>query len=373
MNLQEAKHFVALFVTGGYTPEEYAAFLRWLKGATAEELNMIADEHEAMHEGWPLSSGGPSSQWVAQLERKLDESIGGSGDDFGGIGNDNATELELVEEEFEIPLIGNKPGRRMRRNVWLAAASVVVLFSMGTYLYVVKREAGSDERGMRLEALTNTFSIPRGGVQKQFVLADGSKVWLNAASTLKYPTRFAGPERLVELSGEAFFEVAASAEHPFRVVIRNAAVEVLGTGFDVKAYDDEPASLTTLIEGAVRVGSGAESVTLKPGQQAEIPYPSLGVGVGKGPAIKVLSGVDSRSALAWRSGTFQFDGDHLDMVMRTLARAYNVDVQFEPNVPDLPVSGTFNRADGLGQILEQLKTFNIHFKNDGKKVIVFPN
>jgi transmembrane sensor len=343
--------------------------LRWLKGATVEELNTIADEHEAMHEGWPLSPGGPSSEWVAQLERKLDESICDSGDEIVGVGNDNATELELVEEEFEIPLIGNKPGGRMRRNVWLAAASVVVLFSMGTYLYVVKREAGSDEQGMRLEALTNTFSNPRGGVQKQFVLADGSKVWLNAASTLKYPTRFAGPERLVELSGEAFFEVAASAEHPFRVLIRNADVEVLGTGFNVKAYDDEPISQTTLIDGAVRVGSGAESVTLKPGQQAEIPYPSMGAGTG----IKILSGIDLRVALAWRSGDIRFDGDHLDMVMRTLARAYNVDVEFEPNVPDIPVSAVFNRAEGLGQILEQLKTFNIHFKNDGKKVIVCPN
>jgi len=369
MNVQEAKQFVARFVTGGYTPEEYAAFLRWLKGATAEELNIIADEHEAMHEGWPLTSGGPSSQWVAQLERKLDESIGGSGDDIGGVGNDNATELELVEEEFEIPLIGKRPRRRMRKNAWLAAASVGVLFSMGTYVYVLKMEAGKGEQGTSLEALTNTFSNPRGGVQKQFALADGSKVWLNAASTLKYPTRFAGPERLVELSGEAFFEVAASAEHPFRVLIRNAEVEVLGTGFNVKAYDDEPISRTTLIEGAVRVGSGAESVTLRPGQQAEIPYPSLGAGTG----IKILSGIDLRSALAWRSGTFQFDGDHLDMVMRTLARAYNVDVQFEPNVPDMPVSGVFNRAEGLGQILEQLKTFNIHFKNDGKKVIVCPN
>jgi ferric-dicitrate binding protein FerR (iron transport regulator) len=371
MNVQEARQFVARFVTGGYTPEEYAAFLRWLKGATAEELNIIADEHEAMHEGWPLTSGGPSSQWVAQLERKLDENIDGSADDIGGVGNDNATELELVEEEFEIPLIGNKSGRRIRRNVWLAAASVVVLFSMGTYLYVVKTEARSDEQGMRPEALTNTFSIPRGGVQKQFVLADGSKVWLNAASTLKYPIRFAGPERLVELSGEAFFEVAASAEHPFRVLIRNAEVEVLGTGFNVKAYDDEPISRTTLIDGAVSVGSGAESVTLKPGQQAEIPYPS--VRAGAGPAIKVLSGIDSRVTLAWRSGTFRFENDHLDVVMRTLARAYNVDVQFEPNVQDLPVNGVFNRADGLGQILEQLKSFNIHFKNDGKKVIVCPN
>jgi ferric-dicitrate binding protein FerR (iron transport regulator) len=261
----------------------------------------------------------------------------------------------------------------MRRIVWLAAASVVVLFSTGTYFYVLKTKGGNDEQGMRLEALTNTFSNPRGGVQKQFVLADGSKVWLNAASTLKYPTRFAGAERLVELSGEAFFEVAASAEHPFRVLIRNAEVEVLGTGFNVKAYDDEPISRTTLIEGAVRVGSGAESVILGPGQEADIPYPSLGDGAGTGPAIKVLSGIDSRSVLAWKSGTFRFDNDHLDLVMRTLARAYNVDVQFEPNVPDSLVSGVFNRADGLRTILKQLETLNIHFKNDGKKVIVCTN
>ncbi len=370
MNLQEARQFVALFVTGGYTPEEYAAFLGWLKGATVEELNIIADEHEAMHESWPLSSGGPTSEWVAQLERKLDESIAESGDDPAeAVHGDNAGELEVAGEEFEIPSIRNKPRRRMRRNVWLAAASVVVLFSMGTYLYVVKTGPGTDEQGMRPEALSNTFSIPRGGVQKQFVLADGSKVWLNAASTLKYPTRFAGPDRVVELSGEAFFEVAASAEHPFRVLIRNAEVEVLGTGFNVKAYDDEPISLTTLIDGAVRVGSGAQSVTLKPGQQAEIPYPSLGAGTG----IKILSGMDLRSTLAWRSGDIRFDGDHLDVVMRSLARAYNVDVEFQPNVPDSLVSGVFNRADGLGKILEQLKSFNIHFKNDGKKVIVCPN
>jgi ferric-dicitrate binding protein FerR (iron transport regulator) len=370
MNLQEAKKFVALFVTGGYTPEEYAAFLGWLKVATTEELNIIADEHEAGREGWSFPVAGPSSKWVAQLERKLDDVANDSGDD---IDDDNAGEHEGVGEE--IPVIGNRPGRKMRRIGWLAAASVVVLFSMGTYFYVLKTKGGNDEQGIRLEALTNTFSNPRGGVQKQFVLADGSKVWLNAASTLKYPTRFAGPERLVELSGEAFFEVAGSAEHPFRVLIRNAEVEVLGTGFNVKAYDDEPISRTTLIEGAVRVGSGAESVILGPGQQADIPYPSSGDGAGTGPAIKVSSGVDPSSVLAWKSGTFKFDNDHLDMVMRTLARAYNVDVQFEPNVPDRPVSGVFNRADGLGRILEQIKSFNknLHFKNDGKKVIVCTN
>jgi ferric-dicitrate binding protein FerR (iron transport regulator) len=377
MILQEAKQFVALFITGGYTPEEYAAFLRWLKGATVEELNAIADEHEARHESWSLTSGGPSSEWVAQLERKLDDSIGDVGDDIDNddIGNDDIGEYEVIGEE--IPVIGNRPDRKIRRNVWLAAASVIVLLSAGTYLYVEKTEAGRDEQGKRLEALTNTFSNPRGGLQKQFVLADGSKVWLNAASSLKYPTRFAGSERLVELSGEAFFEVAPSAEHPFRVLIRNAEVEVLGTGFNVKAYDDDPVSRTTLIDGAVKVGSGAESVTLGPGQQADIPYSSLrvgaGAGAGVGTAIKVLSGVDPGSVLAWRSGTFQFDNDHLDLVMRTLARAYNVDVQFEPNVPDLLVSGIFNRADGLRKILEQLESLKIHFKNDGKKVIVCTN
>jgi len=160
MNLKEAKQFVALFVTGGYTPEEYAAFLRWLKGATVEELNIIADEHEARYEGWPLQSGGPlsgglhgslngslhgglngdplrggplsagpSAEWVAELERKLDDSAEDIGEELEGAGE-------------EIPVIGNRPDRRMRRNVWLAAASVVVLLSAGTYVYVVKTEAG---------------------------------------------------------------------------------------------------------------------------------------------------------------------------------------------------------------------------------------
>ena len=130
-------------------------------------------------------------------------------------------------------------------------------------------------------------------------MSDGSKVWLNAASVLKYPVTFNGPERLVELSGEAFFQVTRNSANPFRVLIKDAEVEVLGTDFNIMAYEDEPISRTTLVEGSVKIESGKHSVKLEPGQQAEVPYPSPGVDA----PIKVLSGIDPQTVLAWKDGS----------------------------------------------------------------------
>jgi ferric-dicitrate binding protein FerR (iron transport regulator) len=355
MNLNEAKQFITQFVAGGHTPEEHVIFLGWLKRATVEELNVIADEHEALHEQWSFPVSGPSSEWVVQLEHKLDEAKEGV-----------ESELELDDARK-----GGQGWRReaspMRRNLWIAAASVMLL-SAGTYWFI--REAGvrsgKDISG-HPERLTNTFSNPRGGEQKQLDLPDGSKVWLNAASTLKYPARFTGSERLVELTGEAFFEVDKSISSPFRVLIKGAEVEALGTQFDVMAYDDDPASRTTLIEGAVKVSSGSQELMLKPAQRAEVPYLSSGAKT----RIRVLSGVDLRQVLDWKNGVIRFDSDSLHAVMRILSRSFNVDVQFEPNVPEpRPITAVFNRADGLNKILSQLESLNIHFSNNGKTVIV---
>ncbi|HMI64326.1 MAG TPA: FecR domain-containing protein [Puia sp.] len=345
MSLQEAKQFVAHFIAGDYAPGEYATFLRWLKGATAEELNAIADEHESLHEHWSLSATTPSPEWMARLEEKLNK---------------------VDEPIWEAPVKRIDPNRFTRKKVWMAAASVVILITTGTYWF--NQVAGVKPRGVqhRTEALTNSFSIPRGGEQKQIVLADGSKVWLNAASTLKYPAFFSGGERVVQLSGEAFFEVGKSSEKPFRVLIKGAEVEALGTEFNVKAYEDEAFSRTTLLEGIVKVASASQNATLKPGEQAEVTYSEPGVSV----PIRVTGGVNADVVLAWKDGFIQFRNEDLSKVMREIGRCYNVDIQYEPNIPEKKISGSFSRKDGLPKILEQLSNLDIHFTNDGKTVKV---
>jgi ferric-dicitrate binding protein FerR (iron transport regulator) len=354
MSLQEAKQFVAQFVTGEYTPEEKAAFMQWLSGATVAELNIIADEHEALHDSWPLTTEGPSSEWVGRLEQKLNVAIDGSDDEK----EEEAAELSTGRIHY------------MGRRAWIAAASVIVILSTGAYVYLGQK--GSDKAGVmrdREASLTNVFSVPRGGEQRELILSDGSKVWLNAASSLKYPVTFTGPERLVELSGEAFFEVMKNSANPFRVLIKDAEVEVLGTDFNVMAYEDEPISRTTLVAGSVKIESGKQSVKLEPGQQAQVPYPSADVDA----PIKVLSGIDPHTVLAWKDGNFEFDHADVQTVMRSLARSYNVEVQVDPVVASLPVTGVFDRKLGLAKILEQLETLNIaHFKLDGKRAVVTP-
>lgn len=357
MSLQEAKQFVAHFVTGEYTPEEKAAFMQWLSGATVAELNIIADEHEALHDSWPLSTDGPSSEWVERLEEKLDVAVEGANDDG--------------EEEVEAGEVSTSgPVRYMGRRAWIAAASVIVILSAGTYVYLSQK--GNDKAGEmrdREASLTNVFSVPRGGERKELILSDGSRVWLNAATVLKYPVTFTGPERLVELSGEAFFEVTKSSANPFRVLIKDAEVEVLGTDFNVMAYEDEPISRTTLVEGSVKIESGKQSVKLEPGQQAQVPYPSADADA----PIKVLSGIDAQTVLAWKDGNFEFDAVDVRTVMRSLARSYNVGVQVDPGVSSKPVTAVFDRKLGLAKILEQLETLNIaHFKLDGNRVTVTP-
>jgi ferric-dicitrate binding protein FerR (iron transport regulator) len=354
MSLQEAKQFVARFIAGDYSPEEYEAFLRWLKRANNEELNVIADEHESLHELWAADSAfgsrSPSPEWVTSMEKKLDGS---------------------TDNREHAPLRRLQPDRVIGRRTWAVAAAVIVLLSTGVYLYRSEGKKSDQTDGPSLAALSNTFSNPRGGEQKQLLLPDGSKVWLNASSTLRYPAHFDDKDRVVQLSGEAYFEVAPNSLKPFRVLIKDAKVEVLGTNFNIAAYEDESISRTTLISGSVRMESGDQSVVLYPGQQAEIPYPSPGVAS----AIKVNVGVDPDAAVAWKSGMFEFDAADVYEVMRVLSRSYNVDIQADPSVPGVKftekkITGNFPRKDGLPQIIKELSTMNIRFANDGKRILV---
>lgn len=208
----------------------------------------------------------------------------------------------------------------------------------------------------------NTLSTPRGG-QYQVVLPDGTKVWLNAASRLKYPTAFTGKERVVELQGQAYFEIAQKAEQPFKVRLDNMEVQVLGTSFDIMAYPDENTVNTTLLTGAVKVLVNKESRLLQPGQQASVAT-SGHIGIAT---------VNVDDVLAWKEGYFAFRDAGLETIMRQLSRWYDVDVRFEGPIPQGTFSGEIGKSLSLAQTLKILEQTRVHFKiEDNKRIVILP-
>lgn len=210
------------------------------------------------------------------------------------------------------------------------------------------------------ETVFNTIATPRGG-QYQLVLADGTKVWLNASSSLQYPTAFTGKERSVELTGEGYFEVAKNASMPFHVQVNNMEVEVLGTHFNINAYDDEDAIKTTLLEGSVKVRS-ENSVVLKPGEQAALSAPHSPLTIHHSPNIEEV--------MAWKNGLFQFKAADIETVLRQAARWYDVEFVYKGNIPER-FSGQISRSANAEQLLKILElTGKVKFEINGKTIIV---
>ncbi|HTE10766.1 MAG TPA: FecR domain-containing protein [Chitinophagaceae bacterium] len=169
------------------------------------------------------------------------------------------------------------------------------------------------------EVLYNTISTPRGG-QYQVELADGTLVWLNAASSLHFPTAFAGKERRVEITGEAYFEVAKNKDKPFIVVVNGAEIQVFGTHFNVMAYNDESELTTTLLEGSVKFVSGTATSMLEPGQQSQL---------SKSGQLRLVSNVDLNAVVAWKNGLFHFENADIETVMKQLSRWYDIDLVYQ--------------------------------------------
>lgn len=206
----------------------------------------------------------------------------------------------------------------------------------------------------------NTISTPWGG-QYEVVLADGSKVWLNAASSLRFPASFSGKNREVELTGEGYFEIAADKEKPFVVQVGGTSIDVLGTHFNVMAYDMDKGMKTTLLEGAVRMKYNTVTAVLKPGQQAT-------VDTDKG-NIKVADG-DVDEAVAWKNGLFQFNNSSLETIMDQIARWYNVEVVYEDDMPERRFTGKMSRNVSLQHVLKVLELSKVKFKLEGRKILV---
>ncbi len=208
----------------------------------------------------------------------------------------------------------------------------------------------------------NTLTTPRGR-QFNVVLPDGTGVWLNAASSLTYPTAFAGGERSVSITGEAYFEVARDPAKPFKVKINQAMeIEVLGTHFNVSAYQDEEVIKTTLLEGTVNVRKGPENVRLHPEEQYKVNN-SDG-------AARLIRDVDVDAVVAWKNGIFQFDHSDIRTVMRQLARWYDVEVSYQGNIAERELGGSISRNVNLSNVLQALEAIHVHCRVEGKKLIV---
>ncbi|WP_183573030.1 FecR family protein [Mucilaginibacter sp. X5P1] len=225
---------------------------------------------------------------------------------------------------------------------------------------VYKNPTGSSKQPYNLEAY-NTIETKRGG-QYSIQLPDGTKVWLNAASSLKYPLHFSKNERRVELTGEAYFEVAHNKNQPFKVISNNQEVRVLGTHFNINAYDDEPAVSTTLLEGSVLIRnlSSRESQMLVPGQQANIAKNDL-----------KISTVNTEQVISWKKGYFLFDNMDISSIMRVISRWYDVDIQYSDIDKSETFGGTFSRQADLTEILHDLQQLgHVHFKIEDRKITI---
>lgn len=209
----------------------------------------------------------------------------------------------------------------------------------------------------------NTLFNPRGSKTVNLTLVDGTKVWMNTESSLTYFTSVGNGDRRVEITGECYFEVAHNALKPFIVkdVIRGTEIQVLGTHFNVNSYADEYGMKITLMEGSVRVMKGTSKSILKPGEQAQIVN-----------EIKIINSVDMDEVMAWKNDRFQFNKASLQEVMRQIARWYDVEISYEGKITSQKFGGKMQRDLNLSEVLDGLEKIQVHFRIEGKKVVVMP-
>jgi len=209
------------------------------------------------------------------------------------------------------------------------------------------------------EAMLNTMRTPKGG-QYKLTLPDGSKAWLNAASSIRYPTAFTGASRVVEVEGEVYLEVAKNSRQPFIVKTYGETVQVLGTSFNVNAYKDETAISTTLIEGSIQVKVADKATIIRPGQQC----------LAANGRASVIDKADVDQVLAWKNGYFQLDKADIETIMREVERWYDVQVVYEGAKPTDYYRGRIRRDASLDEMLQIIAASGVQYRIDGRKIII---
>jgi transmembrane sensor len=285
-----------------------------------------------------------------------------------------------MEEKPVIAKVYDVPPGKFKAKLTLADGSVMVIDSFYNGQLVQQPGANVLNKDGKLvyksagksENISYNTLITSKGEMYGMILSDGSKVWLNSQSSIRYPVSFNGDVRKVEITGEAYFEVASIflkevKKVPFIVSLNDMEVEVLGTKFNINSYADEDAVITTLIEGKVNVRSISKSADaiLQTGEQAILRQ-------GQDDKIKVIENADVEEAIAWHIGYFQFNNADLKTVLKQLVRWYEVEVVYQGNIPQREFWGKISKKNTLSQVLATLESNNIHFKLEGKRIIVSP-
>ncbi|UOE47211.1 FecR domain-containing protein [Mucilaginibacter sp. SMC90] len=248
------------------------------------------------------------------------------------------------------------------KNGQLTAGTGVKVSKAANGVVVYKFDRRPDQQDGTAMPQINTITTPRGG-QYQVVLEDGTKVQLNAASSIKFPEFFNGANREIELNGEAYFEVAKDKAHPFIVKANGTQVQVLGTHFNINAYSDNDDITTTLLEGSVKMSKGTAAVMLLPGQQGTVNQ--------NGSSIKVQK-ADVEANMAWINGFFIFHDQSIINIMKQVSRWYDVDVEYQDaQVQENEFGGTISKYKDIKELLDNIKlTGSIHYKIEGRRVII---
>lgn len=291
--------------------------------------------------------------------------------------NKTGKQTEIVKTDLPNDLIAPETNRAMitlanGQKVFLDSVSNGQLAMQGNVKLVklangqIAYEIVSGE--LLTEMKYNTLENPRGSKVIDMTLADGSRVWLNAGSSVTYPVRFINNERKVSITGEAYFEVAHSTTMPFKVSKSDMEVTVLGTHFNVNAYDDEADIKVTLLEGSVNVKSESSVLKLKPGQQAIV----ISASSGSREKLTINNDVDLEEVMAWKNGYFKFEDVDIKSLMREIARWYDVEIEYQGNIPNRTFKGEIDRDVPASEVLKILEYAGIHFRIEGKKIVVIP-
>lgn len=388
MNLPEEQQEALLqkYLDGQCTPEEIATLYSWLLSSDAHRplLSVMQQDFERIMKERPVVPEELSNR----IESRLLQSISTSKEEtvpmrvsFRRNWTIAATVALLVASGITLFYTVRKPAAPLPAAVQvadvmpgtnkavltLADGTVVTLDSTGKQVIqqgatIVKQQNGKLEyavSGGNAAVGYNTLKVPRGG-QFTVELPDGTIAWLNSASSLRYPTAFTGNNRTVEMEGQGYFEVKQNAKRPFVVKVNAIEVQVLGTAFDIMAYPDEDAVKTTLISGAVKVKSAKTEKLLHPGDQAAISNSTGAV---------LVQPVDVAAVTAWKTGFFEFDNANINIIMRQLARWYDIEIDTR-NADRRLFGGRINRNLPLSEMLKLLETSGAKFNLEGRKLTV---
>jgi transmembrane sensor len=326
---------MAVFAAGFYFSSETKETKQYVSNKVITETKTAS----------PLSRVSPVSEVEDQKSVIVNDIVAGENKAILTLGDGS----KIILDDAKNGILANQGG-----NSILKAAEGEVIYSF------ISEVKDSQTEDLNAPVIYNTIETPKGG-KFQIKLPDGSKVWLNAASSLRFPTVFNGSKRQVELIGEAYFEVSPDKSKIFEVNTRNQVVQVLGTHFNINAYMDEPTVNTTLLEGSVRVSDLRTNISqlLKPGEQSQLSE-----------QIEVINLKNTNEAVAWKEGYFQFDEADIKTVMRQIERWYDVSVVYEGDLPNYRFGGEIERNLSLLQVLKVLEKTKVHFRLEGREVIV---